>query len=305
MVSSEVIMKDPNIILFMRDVYKAYGPKMVLDNVDLAVERGEFCTIVGPSGCGKSTFLRLILGQERPTSGAILIDGEPAGGPNAERGIVYQKYSLFPHLSVLQNILLGKRLSADCFEWFKRKKEFRDEVMSYLERMRLSESVDKYPHELSGGMQQRVAIAQSLVMKPRILLMDEPFGALDPGTREEMQVFLLELWEEYGMTIFFVTHDLEEAVFLGTRIVAISQFYSDDRGDGPDVRRGAKIVCDYALPKEAQNTAVKETAEIGRLIQQIRREAFDPAHLQHALNFNLKHPSSFQDLTPEEIQKHV
>lgn len=302
---SDAISKNPNTILFMKDIYKAYGPKLVLDNVDFAVERGELCTVVGPSGCGKSTLLRLILGQERPTSGMILFDGKPIGEPSVDRGIVYQKYSLFPHLSVLDNVLLGKRLSFGLMEWLKRKKEFRDEAMNYLKRMRLAESASKYPHELSGGMQQRVAIAQSLVMKPKILMMDEPFGALDPGTREDMQVFLLELWEEYNMTIFFITHDLEEAVFVGTRIVAISQYYSDDRGDGPEVRRGAKIVCDYPLPREAQSTVVKETAELGRLIQQIRREAFDPAHLQHALSFNLKHRDSFQDLTLEEMQKHI
>ena len=305
MVSGEVIMKDPNIILFMKDVYKEYGPKRVLDNLDFAVEHGEFCTIVGPSGCGKSTLLRLILGQERPTSGTILIDGTPVGGPDVERGIVYQKYSLFPHLSVLENVLLGKRLSFGFCEWFKRKSEFREEAMLYLDKMRLSESADKYPHELSGGMQQRVAIAQALVMKPKILMMDEPFGALDPGTREEMQVFLLELWEERKMTIFFVTHDLEEAIFLGTSIVALTQFYTDDRGDGPEVNRGARIRCYYALPKQAQSTQVKETAEIGRLIQQIRDEAFEPEHRKHVLEFNLKHPRSFQDLTFEETQKHV
>lgn len=302
---SSAIVENPNIILFMKDIYKEYGPKLVLDNVDFAVERGELCTVVGPSGCGKSTLLRLILGQERPTSGMILFDGEPVGEPSVDRGIVYQKYSLFPHLSVLDNVLLGKRLRFGFVEWLKRKKEFRDEAMNYLERMRLAESASKYPHELSGGMQQRVAIAQSLMMKPKILMMDEPFGALDPGTREDMQVFLLELWEEHDMTIFFITHDLEEAVFLGTRIVAISQYYSDDRGDGPEVRRGAKIVCDFLLPREAQSTVVKETAELGRLIQQIRREAFDPTHLQHALGFNLKHPNSFQDLTLEEMQKHI
>jgi NitT/TauT family transport system ATP-binding protein len=130
-------------------------------------------------------------------------------------------------------------------------------------------------------------------MKPKILLMDEPFGALDPGTREDMQIFLLKLWEEFEMTIFFVTHDLEEAVFLGTRILVLSQYYSDARGNSDHVERGARIVFDYPLERAALSSKVKETATFGRLIQQIRREGFDPEYLQNATDFNLRHPDSF------------
>lgn len=287
-----------NNLLFMENLYKAYGAKTVLEDIDLSVKGGELCTVVGPSGCGKSTLLRLILGQEEPTRGDILIDGQPVGYPSPERGIVYQKYSLFPHLSVLDNVVLGKNLTAGPIERFRRRKEFRDEAMFFLEKMRLSEHGAKYPHELSGGMQQRVALAQSLIMKPRILLMDEPFGALDPGTREHLQVFLLELWEEFDMTVFFVTHDLEEAVFLGTRILVLSQYYSDGRGeDRADL--GARIVADYPLPRRATATVVKETAEFGHLIQQIRREGFDPTYRQHVKRFNLRHEDSFQTLSEE------
>ena len=214
-------------ILHIQDVYKLYGNKIVLDNVDLSVARGEFCTVVGPSGCGKSTLLRLILGQERPTRGELFIDGCPAESANSERGIVYQKYSLFPHLTVLENVLLGKKLNTGIVERFRGKKNLEAEAMHFLEKVRLAEHRNKFPHELSGGMQQRVAIAQAVIMNPSILLMDEPFGALDPGTRESMQVFILELWEKTKMTIFFVTHDLEEACYLGTRVVVLSQFYSD------------------------------------------------------------------------------
>ena len=171
--------------------------------------------------------------------------------------------------------------------------------MQYLEQMRLAEHKNKYPHELSGGMQQRVAIAQALIMKPKILLMDEPFGALDPGTREDMQLLLLELWEEFQMTIFFVTHDLEEAVFLGTRIVALSQYYTDERGETYE-NRGAKIAADHRLPHKVASTIIKESAEFGHLIQQLRREAFDPEYRQHATQFNLLHPDSWQTLTAEE-----
>lgn len=284
--------------LFFQDVYKSYGSKVVLDDIDLAVAKGELVTVVGPSGCGKSTLLRLALGQELPSSGQVLIDGRPCGFADRSRGIVYQKYSLFPHLNVLDNVLLGPRLSCGFFERRRRRQEFEDEAMRYLSRMGLEEHSRKFPHELSGGMRQRVAIAQSLIMKPKILLMDEPFGALDPGTRENMQIFLLELWEELGTTIFFVTHDLEEAVFLGTRIIVLSQYYIDSRGEA--ARRGAKIVFDHALPKEAKSTAVKTAAAFGALIQQIRQEGFDPEHLRHAGKFNLSHPHSFQTLRPEE-----
>jgi len=288
-----------NNLLAAEDVYKAYGEKVVLDNIDLIVKARELCTVVGPSGCGKSTLLRLVLGQEAPTRGKILINQEPVGYPSPDRGVVYQRYSLFPHLTVIQNVVLGKRLSVGIFDRIRRRREFFDEAMFFMEKMRLSEHVDKYPHELSGGMQQRVALAQSLIMKPRILLMDEPFGALDPGTREEMQVFLLELWEEFGMTIFFVTHDLEEAVFLGTRIIVLSQFYRDDRGESFG-QRGARIVADYPLSRRASSTVVKELAQFGELIQQIRREGFDPDYRQHVSKFNLRHEDSFQTLTEDE-----
>jgi NitT/TauT family transport system ATP-binding protein len=153
-------------------------------------------------------------------------------------------------------------------------------------------------------MQQRVAIAQALIMRPKILLMDEPFGALDPGTRERMQLFVLELWEEFDMTLFFVTHDLEEAVFLGTRIVVLSQYYTDDR-DVTDGARGARIVADYALARKAASTTVKARAEFGELIQQIRHEGFDPEYRGHVSRFNLKHPDSFQTLRPEEFKNSV
>lgn len=287
------------ILLFAENLYKVYGEKVVLENIDLAVTEGELCTVVGPSGCGKSTLLRLVLGQEQPTLGTILVHGGPVGDPSSERGIVYQRYSLFPHLTVLENVMLGKNLSAGLFERFRRRQEFRDEAMFFLDKMRLSEHWQKHPHELSGGMQQRVALAQSLIMKPKILLMDEPFGALDPGTREDMQVFLMELWEDFRMTVFFVTHDLEEAVYLGTRILVLSQYYTDDRGEVFN-NRGARIIADYPLAYKATSTMVKATKEFGGLIQQIRHEGFDPHFRKHVTKFNLHHDDSFQTLTEEE-----
>jgi NitT/TauT family transport system ATP-binding protein len=294
---------DDNCILLVEDVIKSYGQKLVLDDVDFSVREGEFCSVVGPSGCGKSTLLRLVLGQEFPSAGRVHIDGKEVGHPNPERGIVYQKYTLFPHLSVLENVMLGMRLTHSLPQWLRKRRELRDEAVSMLERMRLGGDLKKYPHQLSGGMQQRVAIAQAMIMKPRILLMDEPFGALDPGTREDMQVYLLEVWEELKTTIFFVTHDLEEAAFLGTRLLVLSQYYSDERGDGPNVVRGARLVADYQIKTSAGSTVVKGTAEFGELLQQVKQEGFEADYRKHVDEFNLRHPDAWRTLREEETSK--
>jgi NitT/TauT family transport system ATP-binding protein len=283
--------------LRIEDLYKSYGQRLILDNVDLVVRKGEFCNVVGPSGCGKSTLLRQVLGEERPDAGRITIEGREVGHPDTQRGIVFQRYSLFPHLSALDNVMTGPLLGLPWRQRGARRQAVREEAMRYLDRMRLAEHAEKYPHELSGGMQQRVAIAQSLVMKPAILMMDEPFGALDPDTREQMQVLLLELWEAEHMTIFFVTHDLEEAVFLGTRVVVLSQYYTDDRTS--PVRRGAKIVSDCQLPRAVNSTHVKHSPEFTSLVERLR-EGFDPEARKHVAEFNLTHPDSFRTLTSEE-----
>jgi len=289
-------------LLHLEDVYKSYGDKLVLENIDFAVRAGTFCAVVGPSGCGKSTLFRLVLGQEPADSGRLYVDGKPIEGPAQDRGIVYQRYSLFPHLTVLENAMLGRTLPAGFAERRRRAAEWRDEAMRYLERGGLAAHAQKYPHELSGGMQQRVAIAQALIKRPKILMMDEPFGALDPESREDMQLFLLELWEAERMTIFFVTHDMEEAIYLGTRVVVLSQHYTDDRGDGPGVRRGARVVCDYELPSAVASTKVKRSPEFLALADEIRRVGFDPKVLKHVTEFNLRHPDSFQTLRPEEAR---
>ena len=290
--------------LLIEDVYKSYGTKMVLDNVDLTVSSGEFCTLVGPSGCGKSTLLRLILGQESPDCGRIEIEGETVGVPDPQRGIVFQRYSLYPHLTVMQNVLLGRNLTRR--NWllpWKPDSADTDEAMLYLNRLRLADAIHKYPHELSGGMQQRVAIAQALIMKPPILLMDEPFGALDPDTREELQLFLLELWAAEKLTIFFVTHDLTEACFLGSRMLVLSQYYTDDRGqNSTEVRRGGRIVADHILPSVATSTEIKTNSVFLELIDSVRADGFEPSVLQHVKSFNLKHPDSFQTLLETECR---
>jgi NitT/TauT family transport system ATP-binding protein len=286
--------------LRIEDVYKSYGERLILDNVDLSVRRGEFCNVVGPSGCGKSTLLRQVLGEESPDSGRITIEGRDVGHPDTQRGIVFQRYSLFPHLSAIDNVMTGPLIGLSWRQRVRQKQVVRSEAMRYLDRMRLAEHAGKYPHELSGGMQQRVAIAQSLIMKPAILMMDEPFGALDPDTREQMQVLLLELWEAEQMTIFFVTHDLEEAVYLGTRVLVLSQYYTDDRS--PAVRRGAKIVADHQLPRAVSATHVKHSPDFTALVERLR-EGFDPEGRKHVADFNLTHPDSFRTLTTDEHRR--
>ena len=277
-------------------VDKAYGSKLVLDELSFRIRKGEFCSVVGPSGCGKSTLLRLILGQEKPTRGRIAIDGTPVGNPDPSRGIVYQRYSLFPHLSVLENVVLGRKLCSSFLAWHRIRAEVEHEAVSILARMRLESDLHKYPHQLSGGMQQRVAIAQALMMKPKILLMDEPFGALDPGTKKDIHLFVLELWEDIEMNVFFVTHDLNEALFLGTRVFVLSQYYSDDRGDNPTVTRGAKLVCDLQVKKGASSTKVQHSQDFQQMLERIQQEGFAPEHLQHVKDFNLSHPDSMHSL---------
>lgn len=284
-------------IIKVEDVYKSYGDKIILDNVDLNISAGEFCSLIGPSGCGKSTLLRIILGQERQSSGRVLIEDTPITGPGRDRGIVYQKYALFPHLSVLNNILIGPKLGLP--DYRQNKGRYREEAISLLDEMHLREQdFDKFPSALSGGMRQRVAIAQAIIMKPKILLMDEPFGALDPGTREDMQVLILSLWEKYKMTVIFVTHDLEEAVYLGSRVIVLSQYYIDGRGR--DFKRGAKIVADHTTDRQANPTKIKHSQKFQDLIYSLRQDGFNPDHLQSVHEFNLRHPDSWQTLTADE-----
>lgn len=297
--SKELMEKN---ILHLEDVGKSYGDKLILHNVDLSIKQGEFCSIVGPSGSGKSTLLRLILGEESPTSGAVFIEGKPAGYPDPQRGVVYQKYSLYRNLNVLENVMLSYELTHGLIEKRRRKKEFLDEAMMYLEKMRLVDHVKKKPHELSGGMRQRVAIARALIKKPKIFLMDEPLGALDPGMREYLQIFLLDLWKEYKMTILFITHDLVEAVYISTRVCVLSQFYQDGR-KGDSNNQGARIVADYPVCRGGVfSTKIKQTEDFTALVAQITQEGFDPKYRQRVTDFNLLHPDSFQTLTDEECQ---
>lgn len=231
----------------VRNVQHLYGDRIVLERVNLEVERESFCTIVGLSGCGKSTFLRLLLSQERPTSGEILIDGAPiASEPGPDRGVVYQRYSVFPHLTVSENLIFGSEVDRARFTgrlFGAARRRARDAVGDMLEAVGLEHAVDTYPHQLSGGMQQRLAIAQAMLREPKILLLDEPFGALDPGTRARMHELMLDLWKRTRMTIFMVTHDLKEGFRLGTRLLVFDKVRWDDQA--PE-RYGATIT--YDLP---------------------------------------------------------
>lgn len=234
----------------VRNVWKTYQDQVVLENVSLKVKQGEFVTIVGASGCGKSTFLRMLLGQEVPSRGKILCNGEALREePDEKRGIVFQRYSVFPHLTVLQNVVLGAEFAASRFIgklWGSRKRAVEEEARRLLTAVGLQASEKKYPHELSGGMQQRLAMAQSLIKKPQILLLDEPFGALDPGIRADMHELVLSLWRESGTTVFMVTHDLREGFYLGTRLLVFDKLRHDPHAPG---RFGAGITYDLPIGK--------------------------------------------------------
>ncbi|WP_417792390.1 ABC transporter ATP-binding protein [Stutzerimonas xanthomarina] len=240
----------------VNNVWQEYADQVVLERLNLSVSEGEFCTLVGASGCGKSTFLRLLLGQERPSRGEILLDGAPiANEPDASRGVVFQRYSVFPHLSVLDNVALGlelprARLLGRLFG--RSKREAREQAEVILRKVGLGHSLDKYPAQLSGGMQQRLAIAQALVMRPRVLLLDEPFGALDPGIRKDMHDLLLQLWQETRLTVFMVTHDLSEGFTLGTRILVFDKTRIDPHAPGA---YGARVT--YDIPLNADRRATR------------------------------------------------
>ncbi|MGV6807274.1 MAG: ABC transporter ATP-binding protein [bacterium] len=231
-----------------KHLWREYGSNIVLENISIGVKEGEFITIVGASGCGKTTFLRMLLGVDQPTRGVLLLDGEPIPDePGPDRGIVFQRYSVFPHMDVLQNVMAGLEFQQSPLFgslFGSRKQSAKQLAMEILDAVGLSHALRKYPFELSGGMQQRLAIAQSLIKKPRILLLDEPFGALDPGIRKDMHELTLNLWHETGITIFMITHDLVEGFYLGTRLWV----FDKPRVDPHDPNRfGAQITFDIPV----------------------------------------------------------
>lgn len=212
--------EDSGVKLKIDNVYKEYvtrkGKTVALNGVSLDIKENEFICVVGPSGCGKSTLLNNIAGLDSPTSGSIYLDGQPIEGTGVERGVVFQQYALFPWRTVLKNVTFGLEMQNVP------KKEAEERAMKYIKSVGLEGFEHAYPKELSGGMKQRVAIARAYAVNPEILLMDEPFGALDAQTRVQLQQELLDTWQKEKKTCFFITHDVDEAVILAQRVVIMS-----------------------------------------------------------------------------------
>ena len=208
----------PKVVI--KDVKKIYegrnGPVVALNGANLEIQDNEFICVVGPSGCGKSTLLNILAGLLDPTSGEVLVDGKPVEGTSVDRGVVFQQYALFPWLTVKKNVEFGLKLQK------KSPAECEEIAMKYIKMVGLEKFTNSYPKELSGGMKQRVAIARAYAVNPSLLLMDEPFGALDAQTRTQLQTELLKTWEEEMKTCFFITHDVEEAILLASRVVVMS-----------------------------------------------------------------------------------
>ena len=212
-------IRERPVILTIRNLEKAFGAngatRTVFDQVSLNIHRREFICAVGPSGCGKSTLARLVAGLDEASGGEILLNGQPIAGPGPDRGMVFQGYTLFPWLTVRSNVMFGLLMSGEGANTAE------SEARQWLDMVGLSKFEHAYPHELSGGMKQRVAIARALANNPRILIMDEPFGALDAQTRCQMQAYLLQIWKKVDVTILFITHDLDEAAYLSDRILVM------------------------------------------------------------------------------------
>jgi NitT/TauT family transport system ATP-binding protein len=234
-------------------------PTQALDRTDLSVEDNDFISILGPSGCGKSTLLRIVAGLDVPSSGRVMLDGEPVSRPGPDRGMVFQSYTLFPWLTVRQNILFGPRAT--------------DAVVDALiARVGLRGFENHFPKMLSGGMQQRTALARALANDPKILLLDEPFGALDHQTRSLMQELLLGIWEADRKTVLFVTHDIDEAIFMANRVAVMSA-------------RPGRIKADVRIDlPHPRHYTVKTSMEFSRykaeLTEQIRAEAVKAAQME-------------------------
>ena len=246
-------------------IHHWFGANKVLFDVNLEIVRGQIVGLVGPSGCGKSTLLRAKIGTHPPSQGEVRVNRKRVEGPGRDRGIVYQQYTLYPFLTAQQNVAFGLMLDQTSFprrilrlpSWNKLRKEHMEKAAEILQHYGLERSLHLYPHEMSGGMRQRVAIAQAIVLQPEILLLDEPFGALDEATREELQVMLLRLYQENieaksrgerpPYTMLIVTHELNEAIYVSDRVVGLSQYWKYEE-EGHTSCPGATIVYDAVAP---------------------------------------------------------
>lgn len=281
-----------DIVLECRSIEQSFGEKQVLCDVTLKIARGQIVALVGPSGCGKSTLLRAILGTHPPGGGQILMNGREVRGPGRERGIVYQRYSLFPFLTAQKNVAFGPMLDQTSlryravffWQWLRLRQQHLRQAAELLDRLKLGPALQQYPSEMSGGMCQRVAIAQALIMKPDVLLLDEPFGALDEATREEMQQTLLDLYQDNlaaklagqppPYTILIVTHELNEAIYVADRVIGLSQFW-DWKAAGLPASPGATVVYDAVSPVFSRD-AEQEAAAFTRQREELRAAVFDP-----------------------------
>jgi NitT/TauT family transport system ATP-binding protein len=234
--------------LSVRGLWKEYDDRVVLEDITLDIAPRAFVALVGPSGCGKTTFLRMLLSEEKPTKGTIAIGGEKLSEePGPDRGVVFQRYSVFPHLTVLGNVVLGIELREAPFLgrlFGARRRAAEGEARAMLEAVGLGDSLAKYPAQLSGGMQQRLALAQALIARPKVLLLDEPFGALDPGIRGDIHQLVKRLWHERPLTIVMVTHDLSEAFALATRVIVFERRRNEPSDGG---RYGATVTRDFEV----------------------------------------------------------
>jgi NitT/TauT family transport system ATP-binding protein len=268
-----------------------FGQHRILNNINLRIEAGQIVALVGPSGCGKSTLLKAILGTHPAAEGEVIVDGKSVRAPSRNVGIVYQHYSLFDFLTAEANVAFGLKLNATSLpfrtlmypKWLALRKEHIAKSQEFLERVGLRAACGKYPTELSGGMRQRVAIAQALILKPKLVLLDEPFGALDEATRESLQMMLLRFYQENLIakaegrtpeyTILIVTHELNEAIYVANRVIGLSRFHHD--GD-----QGAMIVYDRPCPIFHPD----HPRDLDRLVAQreeLRSAVFDSQNIKH------------------------
>ena len=282
---------DGELAVEIKGLSHSFGQQRVLNDVNLKITAGPIVALVGPSGCGKSTLLKAILGTHPPSEGEVIVDGKVIVAPCRNVGIVYQHYGLFDFLTAESNVALGLKLDSTSLafrtlmfpKWLQLRKQHLLQSRKYLNRVGLEASAGKYPTQLSGGMRQRVAIAQSLILKPKLLLLDEPFGALDEATRESLQMMLLGFYQENlkakaegrtpEYTILIVTHELNEAIYVANRVIGLSRFH--DQAD-----RGAMIVYDRPCPV-FQPDEPKDLEKLVAQREELRRAVFDAAYVKH------------------------
>ncbi len=276
--------------LEVKSLSHSFGNYRVLDNIQLQVYPGQIVAVVGPSGCGKSTLLKAILGTNPPTSGEILTDGIPVRSPNRNVGIVYQNYSLYDFLNAEQNVSFGLKLDETSFlmrlfairKYLSLRKSHLSKSRDFLKQVGLESACGKYPHEMSGGMKQRVAVAQAFIMRPKIVLLDEPFGALDEAMREDLQLMLLRFYQENLLakqegrrpeyTILMVTHELNEAIYVADRVIGLSRFHT--QGD-----QGAAIVYDKPCPIFSPEDP-RDFSKFSEQRDELRKAVFDEEYIK-------------------------